>query len=638
MNENKEEISPKVIEYSGDTPRYPMDGNSNCTAWCHWETSRVYRNSSPGWDCRFVIYATKTNSQPTYGQGRVQAGIQGHAEGTLEEKYIEISAGQTRSYYDQTVFVKAENENDIQLTAYANILIPNVVSKGMNFTVTLKQNLWHVTYDANGGSGAPSTQKKHYGNTLYLSNQTPTRYGYTFKGWSTSSSSSYAQYQPGDAFTTNADVTIYAVWGQSASNTWSITYDANGGSNAPAKQTANVGQSITITSSTPTRSGHTFLGWSTWEDSTYPEYYPGDNVRSSSDLILYAIWEQNQTSQYSLSFNLQGGTGTFNTLYGNYGSRVQIPYKSPTKSGYTFLGWATSFNGSASYQPGEYYTLYGNATLYAVWESQGGGSGDYKLEFDLQGGSGNFPAIYGNSGSSVQIPNREPTKQNADFLGWSDSPGGNVYYYPGDYYMLYTNGILYAIWDEALPSYCTIYFDANSSGDYVSNIPSNYTAYYGQTVNISNKIPVRSGYTFKGWALTPDGGAVHQPGEQLTVYYDMTLYAVWQKQEEDRYTISFDLQGGSGEFNPLKGKYGEAWYLPSYSPVKDGYVFKGWATSPGGNPEYQPDDVYTIYGNATLYAVWEEDKRMYLGYDRIRKIYTGNKQVTAAYLGTAKIW
>lgn len=85
----------------------------------------------------------------------------------------------------------------------------------------------------------------------------------------------------------------------------------------------------------------------------------------------------------------------------------------------------------------------------------------------------------------------------------------------------------------------------------------------------------------------------------------MTFYAVW-KQEEDRYTISFDLQGGSGEFNPLKGKYGEAWYLPNRAPYKSGYIFKGWATSPDGNPEYQPDDVYTIYGNATLYAVWKE--------------------------------
>ena len=559
--ENKEEITPRSADFSGETQRYPMDGNSNCTAWCRWETYRAYRDGQPGWDCRFIINATKTNSYPTYGQGSLQAGVKGHEEGTLEEKYIEIVAGETRTFYDQAVFVRAEAGADVNMIAYANILVPNVVSKGMEFTISVKRNLWYVTYNANGGTGAPSTQKKHFNNALYLSTQKPTRSGYTFKGWSTSSSSSYAQYQPGDAFTTDTDTTLYAVWGQ------------------------------------------------------------------------------NQSTQYSLSFNLQGGTGTFNTLYGDYGDSVQIPYNSPTRSGYSFLGWATSSYGSTAYQPGEYFTLYRNSTLYAVWEIQGGGgSGDFKLEFDLQGGTGSFPAMYGNSGSRVQIPNREPTKQNADFLGWSDSPGGNVYYYPGDYYILYTNGILYAIWDEALPSYCTIYFDANSSGDYVSNIPSNYTAYYGQTVNISNKIPVRSGYTFKGWALTPDGGAVHQPGEQLTVYYDMTLYAVWQKQEEDRYTISFDLQGGSGEFNPLKGKYGEAWYLPSYSPVKDGYVFKGWATSPGGNPEYQPDDVYTIYGNATLYAVWEEDKRMYLGYDRIRKIYIGNKQVTAAYLGTAKIW
>mgnify|MGYP000313462581 CR=1 FL=1 len=638
-DENKEEITPRSADFFGETQRYPMDGNSNCTAWCRWETYRVYRDGQPGWDCRFIINATKTNSYPTYGQGSLQAGVKGHEEGTLEEKYIEIVAGETRTFYDQAVFVRAENENDIQLTAYANLLIPNVVSKGMEFLITVKRNLWYVTYNANGGIGAPGKQKKHFNNTLYLTTQKPTKSGYTFKGWSASSSSSYAQYQPGDAFTTDTDTTLYAVWGQNVANTWSITYNANGGSNAPAKQTANVGQSITITSSKPTRTGYSFLGWSTWSGSTYPEYYPGDSVRSSSNMTLYAIWEQNQSTQYSLSFNLQGGTGTFNTLYGDYGDSVQIPYNSPTRSGYSFLGWATSSYGSAAYQPGEYFTLYRNSTLYAVWEIQGGGgSGDFKLEFDLQGGTGSFPAMYGNSGSRVQIPNREPTKQNADFLGWSDSPGGNVYYYPGDYYTLYTNGILYAIWDEALPSYCTIYFDANSSGDYVSNIPSNYTAYYGQTVNISNKIPVRSGYTFKGWALTPDGGAVHQPGDAFTAYADTTLYAVWQKQEEDRYTISFDLQGGSGEFNPLKGKYGEAWYLPSYSPVKDGYVFKGWATSPGGNPEYQPDDVYTIYGNATLYAVWEEDKRMYLGYDRIRKIYIGNKQVTAAYLGTAKIW
>lgn len=521
--ENKEVIMPRSsADFSGETPRYPMDGNSNCTTWCRWETYRAFRNGQPGWDCRFIINATKTNPYPTYGQGKVQAGVKEHEEGTLDEKYIEIVAGETRTFYDQAVFVKAEAGADVPLNAYANILIPNVVSKRMNFTISVKRNLWYVTYNANGGSYAPSTQKKHFNNTLYLSTQKPTRSGYTFKGWSTSSSSSYAQYQPGDAFTTDADVT------------------------------------------------------------------------------LYAVWKQSQTTQYSLSFNLQGGTGTFNTLYGEYGNRVQIPYTSPTKSGYTFLGWATYSGGSASYQPGEYYTLYGNSTLYAVWQSSGGTT-QYYLNFNLQGGSGTFNTLYGVYGERLFIPSSSPTKNGYTFQGWSTSSTGSPQYQPGDYYTIYSNTILYAIWGEST-QYCTITFNANGG----AGAPASQQKVVGEPTYIPYAKPTRSGYTFLGWSTSRyAASADYQPGQAYTPYGNMTFYAVW-KQEEDRYTISFDLQGGSGEFNPLKGKYGEAWYLPNRAPYKSGYIFKGWATSPDGNPEYQPDDVYTIYGNATLYAVWKE--------------------------------
>ena len=188
---------------------------------------------------------------------------------------MEIVANQVRTFYDQTVFVKAEAGADITLSAYANIIIPNVVSKGMKFTISVKRNLWGVYFDANGGSGAPSMQKKYFNNTLYLTTQKPTRSGYTFKGWATSSTSSYAQYQPGDAFTIDADTTLYAVWGQNVTRTWSITYNANGGYNAPAKQTANVGQSITITYSKPTRSGYTFfrLVYMVWSNQTRVRIY-----------------------------------------------------------------------------------------------------------------------------------------------------------------------------------------------------------------------------------------------------------------------------------------------------------------------------------------------------------------------------
>lgn len=591
----------RSADFSGWTGYQTMDGNSNCRAWADWQTTRVFRNGQAGWDVRIILKANKTTSSPTYGTGNTQVGAH-QTNSSVDTKYMTIVQGET-TFRDETLFVPAEAGADIPLAAYANIHIPNVVSKRIQFTVTAKRNLWYVYFDANGGSSAPSTLKRHWGEVVYIPATLPTRYGYTFNGWTKIQGSSNINYSPGDPIGDDADVTLYAVWSQNITKTWSITYNANGGYNAPEKQTANIGQSITIPYSKPTRNGYTFLGWSTWSGATEPEvmFTPGYSYKSDYNLTLYAVWRKNQTTQYSLSFSLQGGNGTFNPLYGEYGNRVQIPYTKPTKTGYTFLGWATYVGGNASYQPGEYYTLYGNSTLYAVWKSSGGTT-QYYLNFNLQGGSGTFNTLYGVYGERLFIPSSSPTKNGYTFQGWSTSSTGSPQYQPGDYYTIYSNTILYAIWGEST-QYCTITFNANGG----SGAPSKQQKIIGETTYIPYTKPTRSGYTFQGWSTSSWAtSADYQPGSTYTPYGNMTFYAVW-KQEEDRYTISFDLQGGSGEFNPLKGKYGEAWHLPSYSPVKDGYVFKGWATSPDGNPEYQPDDVYTIYGNATLYAVWEKE-------------------------------
>lgn len=563
MKNNKE--LQRSADFSGETPRYPMDGNSNCTAWCRWETYRVYRDGQPGWDCRFIINATKTNPYATYGYGKVQAGTHGHEEGTLEEKYMEIVANQVRTFYDQAVFVKAEAGADITLSAYANIIIPNVVGKGMNFTINVKRNLWGVYFDANGGSGAPSMQKKYFNNTLYLTTQKPTRSGYTFKGWATSPSSSYAQYQPGDAFTIDADTTLYAVWGQNVTRTWSITYNANGGSNAPARQTANIGQSITITSSRPTRSGHTFLGWATWSSATYAEYLPGNSVTSDYDMTLYAVWKSSGGgggggAKYYLNFNLQGGSGTFNTIYGYSGERVRIPSDVPTKSGYRFLGWSKTSTGTPIYQPGEYYTLNSNTVFYAIWEE-------------------------------VQTQN-----------------------------------------------YCTIYFNANGG----SGAPSSQRKVVGEQTYIPYTTPTWSNHTFLGWSTSSWAtSADYQPGSTYTPYGDMTFYAVWKQNVVRTWSIIYDANGGINAPAKQTANVGQSITITRNEPTRSGYTFLGWnswsgATEP--DPAYTPGNVHKSDYNMTLYAVWEEDKKMYLGYDRIRKIYIGNRQVTAAYLGTAKIW
>ena len=125
--------------------------------------------------------------------------------------------------------------------------------------------------------------------------------------------------------------------------TWSITYNANGGYNAPAKQTANVGQSITITYSKPTRNGYTFLGWSTWNESTEPEamFTPGYSYSSDYDMTLYAVWEQNVVKTWSIIYNANGGTNAPEKQTANVGQSIIITQDKPIRSGYTFLGWST---------------------------------------------------------------------------------------------------------------------------------------------------------------------------------------------------------------------------------------------------------------------------------------------------------
>jgi len=83
-----------------------------------------------------------------------------------------------------------------------------------------------VSYNVNGGSGAPSSQTKYYGKSLTLSSTTPTRTGYTFGGWNTNSSGTGTNYSAGGSYTANASVTLYAKW---TANTYTVTYDGNGG-------------------------------------------------------------------------------------------------------------------------------------------------------------------------------------------------------------------------------------------------------------------------------------------------------------------------------------------------------------------------------------------------------------------------
>ena len=145
-----------------------------------------------------------------------------------------------------------------------------------------------ITYNANGGSGAPSPQYKWHGESITLSSTKPTRTGYTFQGWGTSTTDTTADYQPGASYTTNAAKTLYAIW---KANTYTVTYNANGGKNAPAAQTKTHDKNLTLTTSTPTRAKYTFKGWSQNATAVAATYQPGGTYTKNAAITLYAVWE-----------------------------------------------------------------------------------------------------------------------------------------------------------------------------------------------------------------------------------------------------------------------------------------------------------------------------------------------------------
>lgn len=145
---------------------------------------------------------------------------------------------------------------------------------------------YKITYNANGGSGAPSQQTKWHGTNITLSSTKPTRTGYTFKGWATSASGSIA-YASGASYTANAAVTLYAVW---QAVTYKVTYNANGGSGAPGQQTKTYGVTLKLSTTKPTRTNYNFKGWAKTATGAVA-YTARANYTANAAITLYAVWE-----------------------------------------------------------------------------------------------------------------------------------------------------------------------------------------------------------------------------------------------------------------------------------------------------------------------------------------------------------
>lgn len=207
------------------------------------------------------------------------------------------------------------------------------------------------SFNANGGTGAPGSVTKVGGVDFTFPSGKPTRTGYTFKGWNNTTINNGTLYQPGQTVGGLPDQNIEwrANW---IVNTYTVKYNANGGSGAPGQQTKAYGVTLTLSSSKPTRTNYTFKGWGTSSGSTTVAYAAGDSYTANASVTLYAIWELNYKSPSITNIKADrcnsGGTlddeGTYGKVTFSWSidssatlSSIRIGYKSNTASSYTYV-------------------------------------------------------------------------------------------------------------------------------------------------------------------------------------------------------------------------------------------------------------------------------------------------------------
>ncbi|MEE1085829.1 MAG: InlB B-repeat-containing protein [Schaedlerella sp.] len=217
------------------------------------------------------------------------------------------SAGRYASVDTQLGVVKYGNAYQLpasSIKAYYYDSAAHLYSSSTSISYTVSKPTYKVVFDDNGGSNGPADQTKTYGVNLTLSSTVPVRTGCNFKNWNTKADGSGTSYSAGASYTANAGVTLYAQWTRIS---YLVTYNANGGSGAPASQTKYYGIDLILSSTIPTMKNHEFLGWAASKTAEIPEYLPGAKYTGNAALTLYAVWTQKGMLHFTQ--NGQAGKG-----------------------------------------------------------------------------------------------------------------------------------------------------------------------------------------------------------------------------------------------------------------------------------------------------------------------------------------
>lgn len=298
-----------------------------------------------------------------------------------------------------------------------NVSTSTVITGNVTFYAVWRadKRSYTVTFNANGGSGGGS-QSIAYGSTV-ASYAAPTRTGYTFTGWWTAASGGTKVSFPATVY---GNVTYYAQW---SINTYTLYYNANGGSVSPESKAIAYGGAYG-TLPTPTRSAdaqytYTFAGWFT--AASGGSQVSANTTIGAGNVTIYAHWTPNIRS-YTFTFNANGGnTPSSASITKTYGSAVgtlpTVSRSSSVSQNFTFVGWFDTSAANGGTQLTTSTQITSNKTWYARWSTS---TRQYTINVGVNNSSMGTATGGGTYNYGATATLTATAKSGYRFVNWSD--------------------------------------------------------------------------------------------------------------------------------------------------------------------------------------------------------------------------
>ena len=417
-------------------------------------------------------------------------------------------------------------------------------TEGIDLIATYAAEAYTIHFDANGGTTDAQPIQRAYGQP-YGTLPTADRTGYVLKGW-------FTEREGGIQVTESSlspayNQTLYAHWYPIS---YSITFDANGGTGTMLNQDMNYDMSRELRVNRFINQYHRFTGWALKAvpedgDKIYKDTEPVRNLadQDGANVVLYAQWARTSAPCSFYDWD--------NSLIGTeiYELGDSVDYPAPSRDGYRFVRWEGLDGVSTTdiQEPGSYIAVY-EVNSYTATFMNGGET------------AGTIEKNYGEALGTLP----KAAKEGHTFIGWYTSPdegtkitedtpmaaGGATYY---AHFSVNT----YAV---------TFHYNGGTEG--IAGMDREYGQRLG-TLPTTQK----TGYVFSGWNTAPDGTGAFMTAASAMGAEDIDLYAVWDIQKV--LCIFLDDEG-----NPLEEQYvGYDGTASPKIPIKTGYTFTGWDKS-----------------------------------------------------------